>query len=194
MSYLDQLKTLTTPSLQNLQKGTKADSLISSRTDHPQDSQDSNLPTAGMTESWENVESSEQNQGDFHEDSKIPPLKKTESSCNKETFHRFEITRSDGTKYESYLHPGCTVAEAWKLHPRANFIRPLRPDPKPEGGYMPESDERTIRAWLSAIGETDVVVIDEVIARCKVNPMTRRYCLERAAGVKPGQPIGVNHA
>jgi hypothetical protein len=46
-------------------------------------------------------------------------------------------------------------------------------------------EESAVRAWLAHINETDLAIIDDLMAKCRVNAEARAYCLEQARQVPP---------
>lgn len=70
------------------------------------------------------------------------------------------------------------VREFLKTH-KAEIINKL----KVEGLSLSESDRAKILHWLESMGETDQCIIDDIINRCKGDPETLRYFLQRAEGM-----------
>jgi hypothetical protein len=69
-----------------------------------------------------------------------------------------------------------TVAVATRQMPEA--IPPSAPEAANGSGlWMGAADEAAIRAWLSAIGEADPVVIGQMLAQCAEKPGLRAYLI-----------------
>ncbi|GHU20029.1 hypothetical protein FACS189475_08260 [Betaproteobacteria bacterium] len=82
--------------------------------------------------------------------------------------------------------PEATRAQIIEWYPDALAAEPCVPvTGKPD--TLGADDERSIRAWLSSIGESDQSIADVVIDECRADPQARDYFLGRAgeAGADP---------
>jgi hypothetical protein len=86
----------------------------------------------------------------------------------------------NGEQREIFVPSGDTRAEMLRRYPSALRAYPFMLEVVEPDAALTEGEERVIRAWLAAIGETDPTTIAEVIEGCQNNRDRRNYFLGRA--------------
>jgi len=81
------------------------------------------------------------------------------------------------------------VVEAPTVAPVATVAVTAKPEPLPE---LSLDEENIIRAWLAHIEENDSIIIDEVLAKCRDNLVTRCYFLKRSEEVP--EAVAINES
>jgi hypothetical protein len=101
--------------------------------------------------------------------------------------HWWLIHFADGEPLEVATTPASTHAEILSLYPSAVAAEPLVPTRQRPRASMNASDEKSIRAWLERIGETDAATVAEVMRQCRQDDEARRYFVGRSRKVSSGE-------
>jgi hypothetical protein len=94
---------------------------------------------------------------------------------------RWWLISYPGRDVEVACYPEATRAEILERHPDAVAAKPLTTTVRQPSAPMTPDEEKTVRRWLSAIGEHDETTIAEVIDRCQRDADARDYFLRAAA-------------
>jgi hypothetical protein len=101
------------------------------------------------------------------------------------TSHWWLIHYQDRSSKKVQFSPGWAMAEVLSMYPGAITIEPdLAAIPPPETPLSAQ-DEHLLRAWLALIEETDPLLIDQTLERCRQDLEARKYFLGRAVAELP---------
>ncbi|GHU18693.1 hypothetical protein FACS189475_04590 [Betaproteobacteria bacterium] len=103
-----------------------------------------------------------------------------------QTSFRWLLHFADRDPLEVSITPAATT-EVLAQYPAAVAAEPFTPAARAPADTLSASDERTILAWLTAIGESDATISGLVLDECRADPQARDYFLGRAgeAGADP---------
>lgn len=110
-------------------------------------------------------------------------ISKTDTDSNPR-YWRFQVTDATGKTSISHV-TWLTLEEMQRLCPNAT-VTPLD-DPKPQATGMTANDEKSIRQWLSLIGEINSENITDVLHQCQTDIAASQYFLQRAQEIKTGR-------
>jgi hypothetical protein len=92
---------------------------------------------------------------------------------------------ADREPLEIACTPPATRAEVLAGRHGVTAAEPVEPTITPPSAPLTPDEEKTIRRWLSAIGEHDETMIAAVIRQCQSDAAARAYFLERAGVLIP---------
>lgn len=96
------------------------------------------------------------------------------------TYRWWRLSYPCGRKVEVVFCPRATRERVRTTYTEVVDASPFEPAVAPPGAPMTPEEERTIRAWLASIGEDDQAIVEEVVTRCRRDPVARAYFLARA--------------
>ncbi|GHU03557.1 hypothetical protein FACS1894158_02220 [Betaproteobacteria bacterium] len=100
---------------------------------------------------------------------------------NDVTACRWLIHFADRDSLEVSITPAATHAEVLAQYPAAVAAEPFTPAARAPADTLSAADERSIREWLSSIGESDMSICDVVLDQSRHDVAARDYFLEAKA-------------
>lgn len=109
-----------------------------------------------------------------------------ESICTETAHWAWLVRYPNGAAFRCHFTPEQTRSQVKAAHPQAISVEPLPEQTEPMTP-LHSKDERAVRDWLAAIGESDHALIDEYLDRSRRDPAALAYalCRARLAGATP---------